>query len=273
MLLASVIVLFVASAIFIAISSFTKKRGVSFVVFSSLAIISLAVTMILSANYNNNFFGFAIINMISVVPLFLTLFDFKEKLDKKQLEYEAQSQNAGENAANAKENSAEVSENQSEETVAASTDEKKKKKDRKNKKSALLLFSESEGRLFESFALFLSAFLVAFSGLYLGKESPFGMLVGIPAGILGLAVTYLKDRNANIFDGISNALSYAGAGMLLGQIVSVIIYGFSASAIVYLIACLALIAYTLACVYTKKRRINVILYLVYLLLAVAIILY
>ena len=72
--------------------------------------------MILSANYSNNFFGFAIINMISVVPLFLTLFDFKEKLDKKQLEYEAQSQNAGENATNAKGNSAEVSENQSEET-------------------------------------------------------------------------------------------------------------------------------------------------------------
>ena len=68
MLMASVIILFVASGILIAVSSFTKKRGLFYFIFSSLAIVSLAVTMILSANYNNNFFGFSIISMSKSRP-------------------------------------------------------------------------------------------------------------------------------------------------------------------------------------------------------------
>ena len=76
--MASVIILFVASGILIAVSSFTKKRGLFYFIFSSLAIVSLAVTMILSANYNNNFFFFSIISMVSLAPLFVILFDFKK---------------------------------------------------------------------------------------------------------------------------------------------------------------------------------------------------
>ena len=240
MLLASVIISFVASGILIAVSSFTKKRGVYYILFSSLTIIALAVTMILSANYNNNFFGFSIVSMISLVPLFIPLFDFKSKLDQAEIERQKNLYNSQEN---------------------------------KKKKNIFLLFNESDGRLFESLALFLSAFFVAFAGLYLGKLSPFGMLMGLPAGIIGLSVTYLRNKTANTFDVITNLLSYAGAGMLLGQIISVLIHSISASSILYIIACLALASYMIACIYTKERRINVVLYCVYLFLSIAIIIY
>ena len=247
MLMASVIISFLASAIFIAISSFTKKRGFYYILFSSLTLVSLAVTMILSANYNNNFFGFSIISIVSLAPLFIILFDFKSRLDGSEIEYQRQQDN-----------------------ITTQSEQQPIKTKRRN---ITLLFHESEGRLFESLALFLSAFFVAFSGLYLGKVSPFGMLTCLPAGLIGLSVIYLKNREANVFDVVSNALSYAGAGMLVGQIISVLIHSFNASSILYILACLAMASYMIACIYTKERRINVVLYCVYLMLAIAILVY
>lgn len=252
MLMASVIISFLASAIFIAISSFTKKRGFYYILFSSLTLVSLAVTMILSANYNNNFFGFSIISIVSLAPLFIILFDFKSRLDGSEVEYLRQRDN---------------------EIVLSNSNQNDQQAKKRKKRNIVLLFHESEGRLFESLALFLSAFFVAFAGLYLGKVSPFGMLTCLPAGLIGLSVTYLKNREANVFDVVSNALSYAGAGILVGQIISVLIHSFNASSILYILACLAMASYMVACVYTKERRINVILYCVYLMLAIAILVY
>lgn len=252
MLLASVIISFVASAIFIAVSSFTKKRGFYYILFSSLTIVSLAVTMILSANYNNNFFGFSIISMISLAPLFIPLFDFKSRLDESEVEYLRQRDN---------------------EIVLSNSNQNEQQPKKRKKRNIVLLFHESEGRLFESLALFLSAFFVAFAGLYLGKLSPFGMLVGLPAGLIGLSVTYLRNKNVNAFDVAANTLSFTGAGMLLGQIISVLIHSFDTSSILYILACLAMASYMIACVYTKERRINVVLYCVYLMLAIAILVY
>ncbi len=260
MLLASVIILFVASAILIVISSFTKKRGFYYILFSSLTIVALAVTMILSANYNNNFFGFSIISMISLAPLFLTLFDFKSKISESDVEYQKRLRDYDLTA---------VTQNEEQKEQIG----KKTRKVKNKKNLTLLRFYESDGRLFESLALFLSAFFIAFAGLYLGKLSPFGMLAGLPMGIIGLSITYLKDKKANVFDVVSNTLSYVGAGMLLGQIVSVAIYSLNAASILYMIACLALASYMLTCIYTKERRINVMLYCVYLILSIAIILY
>ena len=192
--MASVIILFVASGILIAVSSFTKKRGLFYFIFSSLAIVSLAVTMVLSANYNNNFFGFSIISMVSLAPLFVILFDFKK---------------------NEEVNSADVA-------TAENT---------KTKKTFAEKFYESDARIFESVALFLSAFFVAFAGLYLGKVTPFGMLACVPAWLVGFSVIYIQNRNANLFDALSTAFKYAGAGMLLGQIFSVFASGFSTASI------------------------------------------
>lgn len=252
MLMASVIISFLASAIFIAVSSFTKKRGFYYILFSSLTIVSLAVTMILSANYNNNFFGFSIISMISLAPLFIPLFDFKSRLDESEVEYLRQRDN---------------------EIVLSNYNQNEQQPKKRKKRNIVLLFHESEGRLFESLALFLSAFFVAFAGLYLGKLSPFGMLAGLPAGLIGLSVTYLRNKNVNAFDAAANTLSFTGAGMLLGQIISVLIHSFDASSILYILACLAMASYMIACVYTKERRINVVLYCVYLMLAIAILVY
>ena len=236
MLMASVIILFVASGILIAVSSFTKKRGLFYFIFSSLAIVSLAVTMILSANYNNNFFGFSIISMVSLAPLFVILFDFKK---------------------NEEVNSADVA-------TAENT---------KTKKSFAEKFYESDARIFESVALFLSAFFVAFAGLYLGKVTPFGMLAGVPTWLVGFSVKYIQNRKANLFDALSTAFKYAGSGMLLGQIFSAFASGFSTASILYVVASLMIASYLIASAHTKERRINVILYCAYLILSVAIILY
>ena len=143
----------------------------------------------------------------------------------------------------------------------------------KQRKSLYEIFNASNGRIFEAIAFLLTSFLVAFSGLYVGKTSPFGMLLGIPMCIIGICIIYLGDREANILDVVSCAFTYLSVGMLIGQIISALIYGFTLATLFYVIGSLCLASYILACQYTTERRINIILYFSFIMFAIAILMF
>ncbi len=246
MLLVSLIIIYVACGLLAVTTIFIKKKGALYFSISALTLIFLVIAGILSANYNNYFGGFSIISIISIFPLFLALFEKKPKEiieEEKIINFDSQIQEIKE-------------------------ENKKKKKERK-KIDFSKAFAESEGGIFESIAFFLSAFLFAFGGFYLGKETPFGLLLAIPFGIIGIFVTLLR-KNHNFFDIISNVLCYMAAGFLVGQIITVLLYSSVLSNIFFAIAAFVFASYIIATTLTKERRINILMYVAFLLLCLAI---
>ena len=240
MLLASLIIMFVVSGLLMVASIFLKKKDALYFLINALTIIAVIITEILCANYFNNFNGYSIILIIACVPLFLILFDFKQKQTLPSNEPKS-----GEiNQENAKE---------------------KKKKINFSQE-----LSESSGRIFEGLAFLISAFLIAFAGLYLGKVSYFGFLMCLPFALAGICISYLKSPKINKFDLIANILTYLAVGFLFGQILAVLIYSQTISSILYSLGALLFSTYAITSTCTKERRINIILYASLILFSISI---
>ena len=249
MLLASLIIIYVASGLLEITTIFIKKKGALYFSISALTIICLVVAGILTANYNNYFGGFSIISIISISPIFLSLFELKPK---EIVEEDIENTTKNEENKNEKKNK-----------------NNKKKKKEKKKYNFSKSFAESEGRIFEGVAFLLSSFLFAFAGLYLGKETPFGFLMAIPFALIGLCITFMR-KNHNFYDVISNILCYISAGFLVGQIITVLMYSFALSNILYAIASLIFASYIITTTFTKERRINILMYVSFILLCLSI---
>ena len=250
MLLASLIIIYVASGLLGITTIFIKKKGALYFSISALTIICLVVAGILTANYNNYFGGFSIISIISIFPIFLSLFELKPKEIVEE------------------ENIENTTQNFDTEIEEINKNNKKKKKEKK-KYNFPKSFAESEGRIFEGVAFLLSSFLFAFAGLYLGKETPFGFLMAIPFALIGLCITFMR-KNHNFYDVISNIFCFVSAGFLVGQIITVLIYSFALSNILYAIASLIFASYIIATTFTKERRINILMYVSFILLCLSI---
>lgn len=249
MLLASLIIIYVASGLLGITTIFIKKKGALYFSISALTIICLVVAGILTANYNNYFGGFSIISIISISPIFLSLFELKPKeIVEEDIENTTQ--------------------NFDTEIEKINKNNKKKKKEKK-KYNFPKSFAESEGRIFEDVAFLLSSFLFAFAGLYLGKETPFGFLMAIPFALIGLCITFMR-KNHNFYDVISNIFCFVSAGFLVGQIITVLIYSFALSNILYAIASLIFASYIITTTFTKERRINILMYVSFILLCLSI---
>lgn len=256
MLLASLIIMFVACGALMVATCFAKKKGIFFYLSSALTLVLLIVVNVLSANYENGFNGFSIILIVSIAPLFLILFGYKIK---DTLEEENEVEEVQE----------EVKEEENKDVIKRETKVRKIKQ----RKSLYEIFNASNGRIFEAIAFLLTSFLVAFSGLYVGKTSPFGILLGVPMCIIGICIIYLGDREANMLDVLTYAFTYLSVGMLVGQTISALIYGFTLATLFYVIGSLCLASYILACQYTTERRINIILYFSFIMFAIAILMF
>ena len=246
MLMVSLILIYSVCGLLSISTIFLKKKGVLYYSISALTIMVLIVAGILSANYNNNFNGFSLISIIAIVPLFLSFIDLSSKRIEEtdeQVEEEI------------KDNAAEVvTENATQELDEANDEDDKKKKF-----DIVKSYSESDGKIFQSLAYLISAFLIAFAGFYLGKVSPFGMLVGLPAALIGLFIALLTKKK-NLFDILSSIVCYMAVGLLIGQIVAVLIYSFAVANILFAVSSFVFAAYILTSLYTNEKRVNIILY-------------
>ena len=256
MLMVSLILIYSVCGLLSISTIFLKKKGVLYYSISAMTIMVLIVAGILSANYNNNFNGFSLISIIAIVPLFLSFIDLSSKRIEEtdeQVEEEI------------KDNAAEVvTENATQELDEANDEDDKKKKF-----DIVKSYSESDGKIFQSLAYLISAFLIAFAGFYLGKVSPFGMLVGLPAALIGLFIALLTKKK-NLFDILSSVVCYMAVGLLIGQIVAVLIYSFAVANILFAVSSFVFAAYILTSLYTNEKRVNIILYVAMICLCLAI---
>lgn len=253
MLMVSLILIYSVCGLLSISTIFLKKKGVLYYSISALTIMVLIVAGILSANYINNFNGFSLISIIAIVPLFLSFIDLSSKRIEETDEQIKETDKQVEEEL--KDNAAEVvTENATQELDVADEENGKKKKF-----DIVKSYSESDGKIFQSLAYLISAFLIAFAGFYLGKVSPFGMLVGLPAALIGLFIALLTKKK-NLFDILSSVVCYMAVGLLIGQIVAVLIYSFAVANILFAVSSFVFAAYILTSLYTNEKRVNIILY-------------
>lgn len=246
MLTAAVICLFVATLILAISSCFVlKNKSLSFLL-KVFSIISLTCLAIVCANYKNNFSGYAIFIILACLPQFLTLFDLKGYLEAKK---EVLKQ-------------ADIAKSQPKETTntdvvnfdsfdineLTKTEETKKK----DKKPNIRLL-ESNGTLLCSIAFLLTSVCFGLSALYIGKETFYGLLLGVA---LAFAMTFfmlIRKKENNIYDTIGLFLIFLSIGIILGQAVIVLLYSFELTNILFCLGMLVYGAYIVLSLRLKSR--------------------
>ncbi len=245
MLMIALILMFVATAIFAVLNCFIKRDNPLSTFVKNLSLIVLVSLGFVCANYKNNFSGYSIFLILSVIPLFLNSFDFKNYLLKLKSSIK-------------------------EETFPVEMETDLTQDSAKKEKSHY--FVNSDGTLIKNSTLCISAFLTGLAGLYLGKESVFGFLIGLATGF---AVTFLYliiKKEKNPYNILSFFLISLAFGILFGQIISVIIYSFSIVNILYCLGSISLMAFIILNRYIKSEYCNLAYFAAIILLFVSILL-
>lgn len=214
MLLIAVILMFVASASLSVALCFVNEKKFSTPI-NLLHFISIVCLGLTAITYSNAFNGYSILLILSVMPLFFTVFDFKFEIKPNNIDREIQSQK-----------------------------------------------TFDLGKIIESLAYLLSAFCIAFCSLYLGKESPFGFMAGIA---LGFALTFLhfiikkQSMTTNLFDFLQKLFTFIGVGLLLGAIITTLLYSVALTNILFSISCLLYATYIVLNIYIPNKYNHVVM--------------
>ncbi|MBE7075772.1 MAG: hypothetical protein E7375_01720 [Clostridiales bacterium] len=75
--------------------------------------------------------------------------------------------------------------------------------------------------LIRSSSLLLSASCIAFCGIFLGLEVSYGIIIGIAFGLSFMFIALARKKTKNL---IPNTLAYLAIGIVLGQILTVLLY-------------------------------------------------
>lgn len=205
-----------ASLVFAVLNCFVKRDNQYFSLLRGLGLITLICLGLTSASYQNAFDGYSILLIISVLPLFITLFNFSsaEKTEKQSQQFQ---DDLG--------------------TVENYGFNKKQKKHFSLSKISILLYGA---------AYLASTACIVFCALYIGVESVFGYLAGL---FLGVAATFLefliKKQNikGNVITFFGKMLYFVSIGLLLTAIIQILLYATTLTNILF--AC-AMLAYAVA---------------------------
>lgn len=222
MLLGAIISMFVATIILAVGVCFARKNKTLLFLLQTFSLIALLCLGFVSANYKDDFSGYSIFILISIAPQFLSIFDFKEYLNSKKTK----------------------------QLEMTSTEIDNKLPVKKEKKHTL---TNSNGILLQSIALLLSAICIGFCGLYLGLETFYGFLIGLA---LAFALTFLLliiKKNINLFDLLGYFFVFLGIGILIGQIVTVLLYSFAITNILFCIGALIYCVYSCLTLFAKTK--------------------
>lgn len=223
MLLFSVISMSVATLILAIIECFFKKhKAVSFSL-QFFTLITLILTTFTVAHYKNNFSLFSIFLIVSIVPQFLTVFDFEKFFGKKK-----------------------------QTNIDLSNEEVEK-----NTKN-FIDFKANGGLFVKSLGIFATSVFLVFCGLYLGKETIFSFLLAISIALFSTFILLLKKKNLNLFYILSHVFLFAAIGLSLAHILTVLLYSFNLTNILFSVGLLAYAVYCLVFVFTKNKYSNLI---------------
>lgn len=213
LMLIPIILSLVGTIILIVLGCFYKSSPVSLLL-KSLALIGTLALALSCAIYEGTFYGYSIFVILAVAPQFLSLINLKEIFKPKQ---DVALEN---NEANSQPNHGIMSSNNS---------------------------------FMTSIAIFLAAICLGFCALFLGKETVYGFLIGLG---VGLAVTFLLlalKRITNLFDIASCFLMFTGAGIAFGHIISVLIYSFTLTNILFALGALIYVVYVAITYFWKNN--------------------
>ena len=131
---------------------------------------------------------------------------------------------------------------------------------------------QNYGTLVGGIAYFISSLILAFCGLYVGKESAFGILIGLS---IGLMLTFLhmiikkehksKTKKQTLLLFFEKFLHFISVGLLLSSIAVVMLYSTNLSNILFSVGTVAFSVHVLLEVYYKNNY-NHIAYFVAMLL-------
>ncbi len=243
-MLITVISLFVACIILSVGICFVNKNKFSYLFMFMFALIALVCLGVTCTAYNNSFSGYSILLIISVLPIFLTLFgryeaDFSLKKDIKNIEQE---------------------------TI------------QKTQKPEEIKFIKT-CNLLKGLGFFVSTIALAFCGLYLGKETFFGMLFalafGLSATFLEIVVKKEYKKHRSEFWGIflDRIFYYLSVGLLISSILLVLLYSINLTSILFVLGSLMYIAYIVIELFAKNSKFNHLTYFVAMFLFFATVLF
>lgn len=265
MLFGSLIAIFVALGVIVFASLFAKRNSVFYFTCTLLSLTLIVLATIFCANYVNDFSTRSILLIVAYVPLFLMLYEPIHPYFKKNPKFTNEEVQEVVLVGGWLKKP-EVAENQTEppkQPLSTFTDATGKSLSIRGKSPIGAVFCESKGTLFNSLGFFMTAFLVAFSGLYIGKESLYAFLCAVPMAIFGLCIAVINGKlkgKVNVFDCLTAIFFYAGIGFLVGQAVATIIYSYSLKNILFTVGCGVLSFYALIKAFTKTHRLNFFLY-------------
>lgn len=221
MLKVAMICILVAVVILAVCVCLMRKNNYLTFLLKTLSIIALVSLGFIVANFKDDFSGYSILVILSVLPMILAAFDLSqllgEKKENKEIEPATQT---------------ETQENETNEVFVDSQEEP----EAQNKKQNILV--QSNGNLFFAIGAFLSAVCISVATLYIGKETYLGALIGLLIGggatFALLAIKKLK----NPIDIISYVLIFCAIGLMLGDIILALLYSFSTSNIMFCLGCL-----------------------------------
>ena len=243
MLKIAMILMLVAVVILAVCVCLMRKNNYLTFLLKTLEVIALACLGFIVANFKDDFSGYSILVILSVLPMILAAIDMSQLLgDKKE---PSQVENAELN------NPQETEMNINSQPI--SQDE-----NNQNKKQNLL--AQSNGNLFFSIGTFLSAVCISVATLYVGKETYLGALIGLLIGggttFALLAIKKLK----NIIDIISYLVIFVSIGLMLANIILAFLYSFSTSNIMFCLGCLLFGTFSGLKLKFNKNYINAVYY-------------
>lgn len=222
MLKFALIAMLVATVIFAVGVCFTKKYKVPYFLLQTFSFVALACLGLVAGNFVNNFSGYTILIVASVIPMFLSIFDLQSYIKSKQEIVEVVKEEKEEKANKLPPKPQKVEEEESD-----------KPKKEKKKKDAKYYFLNSNGFELTSLAYLLSSIPIGICGLYLGIETVYGFLIGLGIAAAITFLTLARKKVKNPFDVFSSFMAFLAVGFLIGQAITVLLYSFALSNILY----------------------------------------
>ncbi len=241
MLLAALICMFVATALLALGVCFSKKNKTLFFLLQTLSLVALVCLGMVAANYKNNFSGYAVLIILAVIPQFISLFDLSEFLKTKttKVNQDLEALNVNENIENL-------------ETTDLIENDSKSRKKSKNKVSKHY-FLNSNGLILKSVANFMTATSLALAGLYIGMETYLGFLIGVALALVLTFLLLIIKKKVNPYDLLSFFLAFLSIGLVLGQVVTILMFSFSLINILFSAGAIVFCVYAMLSMFVKSN--------------------
>lgn len=254
MLMGALICMFVATAILAVSVCFSKKNKTLCFLLQTLSLIALVCLGLVAGNYKNNFSGYTIFLILAIIPQFISLFDLSEYLKTKAIKTEENEESSIAEITEIENTVESILEDIAVEENSTDTKNKKKKeKKKKIKKESKHHFLNSNGLLLKSVAMVMTSICLGLAGVYIGMETFYGFLIGVALACALLFLLLIIKKTINPYDALSYFFMFLAIGIIVGQIVTVLLFSFNLTNILFSVGALIYCVYVGLSAFVKSN--------------------